>query len=87
MTLLKIFAMSDFCSGVFDCRKIFQRQGLQIFSERAFRLLEHLVFGNPKRGLRDGRRERINFNAVKILNRNFNRVDEFAEDNLVAELF
>ena len=51
------------------------------------RFLNHLEFSNPKRGLRDGNREVVNFNAVKLSDRNFNWVDEFAELNLAAEKF
>ena len=48
-------------------------------------LLNHLQFGNPKGGLSDGNSEVVNLNAVKLPDKNFNGVEEFAELNLRAE--
>ena len=47
----------------------------------------HFEFGNPKGGLSDDDGEIIYLNAVKILDRNFNGIVEFAERDLTAEKF
>ena len=49
------------------------------------RFLNHLKFSNPKGSLSDGNGKVVNFNALKLRDRNFYRVDEFAKLNLTAE--
>ena len=51
------------------------------------RLLNHLQFGNPEGSLSDGNGEVVNFDAVKLPDRNFNGVEDVAELNLTAEKF
>ena len=51
------------------------------------RFLNHLQFGNPQGSLSDGNGKVVNFNSEELSDRNFNRVDEFAELNLRTEKF
>ena len=50
-----------------DVAVSFERESVEVNAKRALGLLEHLVFGNPQGSLRDGHRERINFNAVELI--------------------
>ena len=50
-------------------------------------LLNHLEFSNPKCGLSNSNGKVVNLDAEELPDRNFDRVDEFAELNLRAEKF
>ena len=50
------------------------------------RLLHHLRFRNPQRGLGDGDGEIINLDAIELFYGDANRVDGRAEDDLAALL-
>ena len=73
--------------GFDDVRVGFQRQKVQIAVNNLLSLLNHLQFGNPKGSLSDCDGKIVNFDAEKLIDRNFYRVDEFAELNLGAEKF
>ena len=73
--------------GLNDIRVAFEREKFQAFVDNFFGLAFRLELGNPQRGLRDAHGEIIYFNAVKIFNADFNRVVEFADDNLLVEFF
>ena len=65
----------------------FEREEVQIAMNDLPSFLNHLEFGNPESGLSDGNSEVVNLYAVELRDRNFDRVDEFAELNLTAEKF
>ena len=65
----------------------FEREKIQVAMNNLLSFLNHLEFSNPKGGLSYGNCEVINFNAVKLGDRNFNGVIEFAESDLTAENF
>ena len=49
--------------------------------------LNHLQFGDPESSLSDGDRKIIYFDSEKLIDRNFNRVVEFAEQNFFMQKF